>query len=62
MYVGVDVGGTYTDAVLVENGRVRATAKVPTGKDLLEPILKAMDIILKDVDKKILRELSSAPR
>lgn len=57
MYVGVDVGGTYTDAVLVENGRVRATAKVPTGKDLLEPILKAMDIILKDVDKKNIKRV-----
>jgi N-methylhydantoinase A len=29
--LGVDVGGTFTDAVLVEDGRVR-TAKVPTGE------------------------------
>jgi N-methylhydantoinase A len=27
--LGVDVGGTFTDAVLVEEGRIR-TAKVPT--------------------------------
>jgi len=27
--LGVDVGGTFTDAVLVEQGRI-STAKVPT--------------------------------
>jgi N-methylhydantoinase A len=30
MNVGVDVGGTFTDAVLLENNKVRTTAKVPT--------------------------------
>ena len=29
--LGIDVGGTFTDAVLVEDGRVR-TAKVPTAE------------------------------
>lgn len=46
LYVGVDVGGTYTDAVLLEKGRVRATAKVPTRPDLLSSLLEAFDKII----------------
>lgn len=52
MHVGVDVGGTYTDAVLLDHDVVRANAKVPTKKDLLESILEALDLILKDVNAK----------
>jgi N-methylhydantoinase A len=36
--LGVDVGGTFTDAVLVEGGRVR-TAKVPTAERQEEAVL-----------------------
>jgi len=38
--LGVDVGGTFTDAVLVEGGRVRA-AKVPTAEHQEESVLDA---------------------
>jgi N-methylhydantoinase A len=38
--LGVDVGGTFTDAVLVEEGRIR-TAKVPTGARQEESVLAA---------------------
>src|SRR6059058_1242428 len=38
--LGVDVGGTFTDAVLVEEGRIR-TAKVPTGARQEELVLAA---------------------
>ena len=38
--LGVDVGGTFTDAVLVEDGRV-ATAKVPTAARQEESVLAA---------------------
>src|SRR4051812_17389943 len=38
--LGVDVGGTFTDAVLVEAGRVR-TAKVPTARRQEESVLAA---------------------
>ena len=38
--LGVDVGGTFTDAVLVEEGRVR-TAKVPTAARQEESVLAA---------------------
>jgi N-methylhydantoinase A len=38
--LGVDVGGTFTDAVLVEEGRIR-TAKVPTAARQEESVLAA---------------------
>ena len=47
MYVGVDVGGTFTDAVLLDGGTIRTTAKIATKDDLLETILEALDIVLK---------------
>ncbi|MCL6609944.1 MAG: hydantoinase/oxoprolinase family protein [Peptococcaceae bacterium] len=46
MYIGLDVGGTYTDAVLLEKGQVRAWAKVPTRQDLLTSLLEAFDKIM----------------
>jgi N-methylhydantoinase A len=39
-FLGIDVGGTFTDAVLVENGSVR-TAKVPTARRQEESVLAA---------------------
>ena len=39
--LGVDVGGTFTDAVLIEEGRV-ATAKVPTSPRQEESVLAAV--------------------
>jgi N-methylhydantoinase A len=38
--LGIDVGGTFTDAVLLEHGRVR-TAKVPTGRRQEEAVVEA---------------------
>jgi len=49
MPIGVDVGGTFTDAVLVEQGTVKATAKVPTGKDILNSVIDALDVVMKGV-------------
>ncbi len=49
MYIGLDVGGTYTDAVLLEKGQVRAWAKVPTRQDLLSSLLESFDKIMAGV-------------
>lgn len=57
MYVGVDVGGTFTDAVLLDGGTIRTTAKIATKDDLLETILEALDIVLKDVDIRDLKRI-----
>ena len=40
--IGIDVGGTNTDAVLIEEGRVRAAVKAPTSPDVTGGILEAL--------------------
>lgn len=42
MHIGIDVGGTHTDGVLIEAGRVVATAKEPTDGDLLTTITSVL--------------------
>ena len=44
MLIGIDVGGTTTDAVLIRNGEVCSTAKVSTEPErLLNSLLEALD-------------------
>jgi len=38
--LGIDVGGTFTDAVLLEGGRL-STAKVPTAREQEESVVAA---------------------
>jgi N-methylhydantoinase A/oxoprolinase/acetone carboxylase beta subunit len=40
--IGIDVGGTNTDAVLIENGRVSGAVKAPTTSDVTSGILDAL--------------------
>lgn len=50
--LGVDVGGTNTDAVVVDgSGRVLAWHKVPTTPDPMDGIRAAMQSVLPDVDR-----------
>lgn len=50
MLIGIDVGGTHTDAVAVESGNVVASGKVPTEHDdLLSSVLGALEIVLEAV-------------
>ncbi len=45
--IGIDVGGTTTDAVLIDEGKVIKTSKVPTDHDhLLECLMAALDEIV----------------
>ncbi|GII57049.1 hydantoinase subunit beta [Planotetraspora thailandica] len=49
--VGIDVGGTNTDAVVLdENDRVVATAKRPTSPDVTEGLRAALDAVLAELD------------
>ncbi|MDR3592394.1 MAG: hydantoinase/oxoprolinase family protein [Negativicutes bacterium] len=51
MLLGIDVGGTFTDAVVVDAGAVIAQAKAPTTHgDLLCGVLAAMDMALEGID------------
>lgn len=47
MLLGIDVGGTFTDAVVLEKGEVISQAKIPTNHaNVLEGILLALDKVL----------------
>jgi N-methylhydantoinase A/oxoprolinase/acetone carboxylase beta subunit len=43
--IGIDVGGTNTDAVLLENGRVVHAIKTPTTEDVTSGIVAALDLL-----------------
>ena len=50
MLIGIDVGGTTTDAVLIRNGEVYSTAKVSTEPgNLLNSLLEALDAVSRDI-------------
>ena len=47
MLLGIDVGGTFTDAVLLNGSEIAAQAKTPTThEDVLQCILQALDMVL----------------
>jgi len=46
--IGIDVGGTNTDAVLLEDGRVVHAVKTPTTEDVTAGILTALDLLHRD--------------
>lgn len=59
MLLGIDVGGTFTDAVVIEHGHILIYAKTPTTHhNLLEGILNVLDEILTEVDKSKLKRVS----
>src|SRR5216684_2037175 len=43
--IGIDVGGTNTDAVLLENGRIVHAIKTPTTPDVTGGIVTALDLL-----------------
>lgn len=47
MLIGIDVGGTFTDGVLIDRSQVVRTAKVPTTPDLVLCLLEVLDAIIK---------------
>ena len=52
MLLGIDVGGTFTDAVLLEEAEIVAQAKTPTTHaDVLQCILTALDKVLPQQEK-----------
>lgn len=48
MRIGVDVGGTNTDAVILDGARVLATVKRPTSADVSTGIREAIGAVLRD--------------
>ena len=48
MRIGIDVGGTHTDAVLLHGDEVVASTKALTSEDVTSGILDALETILSD--------------
>ncbi|MCE5287103.1 MAG: hydantoinase/oxoprolinase family protein [Pelosinus sp.] len=49
MWLGIDVGGTFTDAVIIDKGEIIHQVKTPTTHDdLLQGILEALDQVLRE--------------
>ena len=59
MRIGIDIGGTHTDGVLIDGNRLVAAAKAPTNHDnLLESISQVLQTILADQDPVRVRTLN----
>ena len=50
MILGLDVGGTQTDAALIDRGCILVETKTPTGDDLLETLRIALEKVLSGLD------------
>ncbi|MCR9268508.1 MAG: hydantoinase/oxoprolinase family protein [Hyphomonadaceae bacterium] len=48
MRIGIDVGGTHTDAVIMDGNQVITSTKVLTSADVMEGVANALDTILSD--------------
>ena len=48
MRIGIDVGGTHTDAVILDGDRVISATKALTSSDVVSGITDALDTLLKD--------------
>ena len=59
MLLGLDVGGTFTDAVIIDGHRVVATAKRRTTKDnLMNGIGEALDAVLEGYDRSNIEQVT----
>lgn len=59
MIVGLDMGGTNIDAVIVEDGKISKAVKQPTDRDnLFESIWGTLNILLKDRDKSKIKRIN----
>ncbi|HZX21822.1 MAG TPA: hydantoinase/oxoprolinase family protein, partial [Clostridia bacterium] len=59
MIVGLDMGGTNIDAVIIEDGKILKTVKRPTIRDnLFESIWGALSILLENYDKSKIKRIN----
>ena len=57
MYIGIDVGGTSTNAVLLANGVMCKSATLPSSDDVISSLLEALDQIIADVPTKLIERV-----
>ena len=58
MILGLDVGGTQTDAVLIDGDRIVVATKTPSGDDLLDTLRSSIIRTLADVDPDRIRRMA----
>lgn len=51
MHIGIDIGGTFTDGVALENNKVLSFVKIPTGRDVAFSIQQALGELLENIDR-----------
>ncbi|PKM90002.1 MAG: hydantoinase [Firmicutes bacterium HGW-Firmicutes-12] len=52
MDIGIDIGGTYTDGVVMQDNEVISYAKIPTGQDITVSIRQVLEQIVSGINKK----------
>jgi len=59
MFLGLDVGGTHTDAVLLNGDGVVSSCKAVTNhRNLLQSMNEALETVTRDIDKKEIRRIN----
>lgn len=57
MILGIDIGGTYTDTVVLHNGKIVLANKIPTTDNLVECITNALEKVLKKISANQIKRL-----
>lgn len=57
MILGLDMGGTHTDAVLIQGKKILHSVKILTRSDLLSSILEAIEKVTEGYDKQTIKRL-----
>lgn len=57
MFVGIDIGGTFTDIVAVKEKNIIYQYKVRTSTNILDCVLKALDCLLAHIEKTTIQRL-----
>ena len=57
MYIGIDIGGTFTDIAAVHDKKIVFQHKVSTSDDVLDCVLDALDCLLANVDHRLIKRL-----
>jgi N-methylhydantoinase A len=59
MLIGIDVGGTYTDAVVIKDNKIINTSKTPTKHDnLVESLILALDEVIHGISPQEIRQVT----
>ncbi|MDD2433168.1 MAG: hydantoinase/oxoprolinase N-terminal domain-containing protein, partial [Clostridia bacterium] len=58
MFIGIDIGGTFTDGVIISEQKVIKSIKVPTQEDISHSIENALKQILGDIAPRKIKQVT----